>query len=234
MKTDSLTEELIELCTEMARCRRCQLPKDYGPQLKVPFSGYRPGGVCFVQINPGHIGSLSEAEIKQRYKSEYGRSTARQKAKSTRALSSAQRAFVASPTRAAYESYRERLLQAIQKWGWPPGKYVKVLEAHGVRLENVAVINLAQCPVPQDSYSKTQLQTCWQTWTRRQLEILAPKIVIAQGKQVFQFLEQQTLPPGTSLIEGVHHADRRSSTIRTKMLHRVNKETAAMSSSLIA
>ena len=206
----------------ISACRECNLTKGYFPQLRPPGPGYHLGGVVFVQINPGHIGSMTEEQIDKRYKSEYGRKTARWKASDTRKLMRLQKAFVQDPTTAAYNNMRDAFMESMANvWGWPPGKYGKTIEAHSVTLQDIAVLNLAQCPVPNDSYRQKQLWICWNKWGYRQLKILQPSLLVAQGKQVFEFLMNQELPAGVRIIEGLHHAERRSLKTKNEVLDKV-------------
>jgi len=228
----SLDTEWHGCCRKIAKCRACGLPCGYRPRPFVPPVGYRRGGICFVQINPGHIGTLTATEIKQRYLSEYGRALALRKVEAAKRLHHARESYVEAGTRAAsaLQVYREELLSQMREaWGWPPGAYGRMIEAHGVELDQVAVINLAQCPVPRDGYRRRHLETCWQRWTCHLLECLAPAIVIAQGRQVSQFLSCHELPGTPRLLEGVHHASRASRTSRDSTLAQLRAAIAPTS-----
>jgi len=85
-------------------------------------------------------------------------------------------------------------------------------------------LNLAQCPVPDDKYKDKQLQRCWNKWGYNQLEMLRPSLIVAQGKQVYGFLTQNGLPSEIQLVEGVHHADRRNSTVKDRLLENVHRQ----------
>ncbi|OGP87423.1 MAG: hypothetical protein A2156_13380 [Deltaproteobacteria bacterium RBG_16_48_10] len=61
--TDVNMKELTDLYSRMCTCRECQLPKGYYPQLRPPGPKYQVCGIVFVQINPGHIGSMSSQQI---------------------------------------------------------------------------------------------------------------------------------------------------------------------------
>ena len=95
----------------------------------------------FVQINPGHIGSLKEDEIARKYSTRYARSIATRKATDTRKLLSLQEEFVRNPGDSTYNRMGEAFLFSMREvWGWPPGKYGSTIEAHGVALERIAVV----------------------------------------------------------------------------------------------
>ena len=206
-------------------CGECDLPSGYFPQLRPPGPGYRLGGMVFVQINPGHIGSLTDQQINKRYKSEHGRKTARMKVKDTKRLNTLQKTFINGTSSDAYTNMREAFMESMATvWGWPPGNYGKTIEAHGVLLNDVAVMNLAQCPVPNDGYKSKQLQRCWNKWGYRQLEILQPSLIVAQGKQVYGFLIEKDLPSDIQVVEGLHHADRRSRKTKDRLLEYVRSQ----------
>ena len=209
----------------MGACRECELPTGYFPQLRPPGPGYHLGGMVFIQINPGHIGSLTEQEINKRYKSDYGRKTARIKVKDTKHLNKLQKTFINEASSDAYKNMRKPFMDSMAiVWGWPPGNYGKTIEAHGVSLKDVAVMNLAQCPVPNDVYKSKQLQRCWNKWGYQQLEILQPSLIVAQGKQVYGFLIEKDLPPDIQVVEGLHHADRRSRKTKDRLLKYVRSQ----------
>lgn len=212
-------KQLMTMYTQVCRCRECHLPAGYCPQLRPPGPNYRPGGVVFLQINPGHIGSMTDQEIARRYRTAHAQAVAKEKAAVTGHLLGLQTSFLASPTATAYDRMRDAFLNAMSRvWGWPPGKYGKTVEAHGVALHSVAMANLAQCPVPDDAYGKAQLDRCWSKWTAPLLALLAPSVVVAQGKQVFDFLSAHRMPLGIRVAEGLHHADRRSADIKARVL----------------
>jgi len=67
-------------------------------------------------------------------------------------------------------------------------------------------------------YRRAQLERCWTQWTRRLIELLAPSRLVAQGRQVQDFLGRHELPSGITVIPGVHHASRESWTVRDTTL----------------
>jgi hypothetical protein len=220
--TDVNMKELTDLYSRMCTCRECQLPKGYCPQLRPPGPKYQVCGIVFVQINPGHIGSMSSQQIARRYSTENTRNIAMQKAQETRQLVNIQEEFVRNPGDVTYRRMRDAVLRSIsERWGWPPGKYGSTIRAHGVPLETTTVINLVQCPVPGDSYRRRQLDLCWSKWTSTMLRLLQPAVVVAQGKQVWNFLHNRQLPSGTMLLEGLHHADRRSREVKEQLFSAV-------------
>ena len=134
-------------------------------------------------------------------------------------LNKLQKIFIHEASAETYEYMREAFMESMSKvWGWPPGKYGKTIEAHGVELNDIAVMNIAQCPAPTDSYKSKQLQRCWNKWGYQQLEILQPSLIVAQGKQAYNFLMETGLPSQIQVVEGMHHADRRSRKRKDQLL----------------
>jgi len=216
--TDVNMTELRDLYAQICVCCDCQLPQGFCPQLRPPGPNYKPGGVAFVQINPGQVGSLSDQKI-AKYRTENARNIATRKATDTRQLLSLQEEFVKNPSDTTYERMRTAFFTSMSElWGWPPGKYGSTIEAHGVSLEAVAFLNLAQCPVPDDSYRRHQLDLCWSKWTSRMLMLLRPAVIVAQGKQAWDFIRGRQLPLDATLVEGLHHADRRSREVKEGLL----------------
>lgn len=222
MSSSGLKKELIELWQEILKCNHCELPTDYTPQFRPVGSSYMSGGVVFVQINPGHIGYLSDNEIKKKYKRESSRQRARDKQKKTTELIKLETKFSKNPSIEHMCSLTAKYKDAMRKhWGWPPGKYYKTIEKHGAKFDDIAVINLAQCPIPNDKYSKKHFSNCWQIQTKKLLAILKPKIIVAQGKVVLNFLKKRQLGNGVLLIEGVHHASRESNEVKNNRFNDV-------------
>lgn len=221
---EATMNELHDVYVRICACRECGLPDGCCPQLRPPGPKYRPGGVVFVQINPGHTGSMTAREIELKYVRQHDREIARRKATNTQKLISLQSQFVQSPGDETYETMRDGFLNSMsQHWGWPPGKYGATIRAHGVSLDEIAIINLAQCPVPDNSYQRHQLERCWTKWTSQLLTHLQPCVIVAQGTQVWDFLRSRTLPVKATLVEGVHHADRKSNEDKQRRLLRVRE-----------
>ena len=145
--------------------------------------------------------------------------------KDEKRLNKIQKTFINEASAETYENMREAFMESMTTvWGWPPGNYGKTIEAHGVSLNDVAVMNLAQCPVPNDAYKSKQLQRCWKKWGYQQLEILQPALIVAQGKQVYGFLIEKDLPSDIQVVEGLHHADRRSRKTKERLLEYVRSQ----------
>lgn len=222
MASIKMQEHLIDLWRDIFICRHCNLPDDYTPQFHPLGNLYQENGILFAQINPGHIGRLTDTEIKQRYKNESSRQKARYKKEITSELLSLQNSFSKSPSSQNLKLLNTGYLKAVNiVWGWPPGKYSKTIEKHGVNIDKVALINLAQCPVPKDKYTKQHFSNCWQLHTKRLLEILKPKLIVAQGKASLNFLQKQDLESGIALVEGNHHASRQSNEVKNHIFNNV-------------
>jgi hypothetical protein len=222
---DSIDKKLIPVFKKIARCDACSLPKGYTPVLRPRGRKYEQGGIVFIQINPGHIGRLTDAQIRRKYKSKYSRSIVIKKASDTDELLRLQNDFIKKPTQKTYKVFQTKYLYSMTElWGWPPGKYGKTIEQHGVKLDSIAVINIAQCPIPDDKYSNKFFTTCWENWTYNLIDILQPSLIVAQGNTVYKFLQKQALPNNVKLVLGVHHASRQKNKLKEKAFREVKKK----------
>jgi hypothetical protein len=218
----NLQNDLIKIWKDIFKCSRCALPDDYTPQFRPVGTGYQAGGVLFAQINPGHIGCLTPNEIEQRYKRESSKQKAQHKKEVTSELICLQNTFSESPRIENWNQLNLAYNNAICNiWGWPPGKYLSTIEKHGVNIGEVALINLAQCPVPKDKYTKLIFSNCWKLHIKRLLDALKPRIIVAQGKATFNFLKEHDLNRSITLIEGNHHASRQSNETKKHIFHKV-------------
>ncbi len=222
--SNELNIQLMNLWEEIFSCRDCGLPEGYSPQFRPIGVNYEIGGIAFAQINPGHICTLSEEGIQERYKRENSRKLAREKVGSTNDLVEVQNFFIESPSTSTWQKLCDGYRHAMRHiWGWPPGKYFQMVEKHGVNFDTVAIINLAQCPVPNDKYTNTYFTSCWSKWTHKLIGTLRPKTIVAQGKAAYNFLLQQDLPVKMTVVEGIHHASRQSDEAKQKVFDRVKQ-----------
>jgi len=220
----NIRNDLIKLWKEIFNCRHCNLPEDYTPQFRPLGNSYQKNGVLFAQINPGHIGSLTRAEIEQRYKQDQSRQIAHNKQKVTSELLQLQNTFLNKPTLHNWDLLNSAYSKAVcQVWGWPPGKYGTTIKKHDASINEIALINIAQCPVPKDKYTKMHFSNCWQLHTKRLIETLKPRLIIAQGKASFNFLRKQNLTCSIILVEGNHHASRQSNEIKNQIFNNVRR-----------
>jgi len=220
-----LDKKLMSFWTRILKCNHCQeLPDDYYPQFRPVGKKYKVGGVAICQINPGHIGQLTEEVINARYKSENNRKRAMLKQSTANHLTELQKHFTDNPTSETWKALCVDYGEAMSNvWGWPPGKYRKTIERHGASLESVAIVNLMQCPVPRDRYSNKLLSACWSERTLGLLEILQPKIIVGQGKTVLRFLRKQQMAWHVTLLEGVHQASRASKEKNQQLFDKTRK-----------
>lgn len=204
------------------RCRFCGLPERQRPQIRPVGKLYRPGGVTFFQINPGYIGGTTKSEVRSKYKSVGNRNLALRKIEMTKYLQSVQEEFLESPSARRWDVLCKKYFGIMREfWGWPPGKYAKTIEEHGIGLDSVSIVNLAQCPVWHDAYSKKLLNNCWENRTSQLLKILQPRIIVAQGKTVFDYLEAKLHSNWPKILQGVHHASRASSEEKQRLFNKV-------------
>jgi hypothetical protein len=211
--------KLIELYMQVSKCRECKLPANCRPQLRPPGPNYKKGGIVFVQINPGYIGVMDKSEIQKKYKREKSQLLAEMKIMEANESLKVQEQFLKTPSWDNYSRLVEQLQKARNSWGWPEGKFRKTIEEHGVELKDVAIINLAQCPVENNKFEKI-LKPCFEKWFLEMMNCLEPVALVAQGKEVFNFLNKADVPQGLKLIEGVHHAFRGSNEIKQGILNK--------------
>ena len=205
-------------------CRECCLPKGFIPQIRPVGLDYDRGNIVFMQINPGQIGRLTEKQIKERYKTERNRVIARLKHKTSNHLMDLQKQFLSKPNNLTWKILCEAYGKACSDvWGWLPGSYGKTIEKHGVNLNEIAVVNIAQCPVPDDNYGNHFLLKCWSKRTKRLLEILEPRIIVAQGKTVLRFLNKYLNTDDYIIVEGVHHSSRMSNAEKQSLFSQTQK-----------
>ena len=221
MKKNDLNN-LIDLYVKIRDCDECGLPEKCRPQLRPPGPEYKKGGVVFVQINPGYIGVMNDKEVQMKYKSESNRNVAREKMKHTKEFLKVQKEFFKSPSLENFKLLVDHFHASRNFWGWPPGKFRKTIEGHGVDLKDVAIINLAQCPVENNQYRKI-IVTCYNKWFREMISQLRPATIVSQGKVVKKILEKVDLPDGIRLVEGIHHGSRRSDLEKKDVMNRARK-----------
>ena len=225
MPVDTLNKKLIEFWTNTLRCRFCNLPKGYRPQFRPVGKLYRPGGVVFLQINPGYIGGTTKSEIRTKYKSERNRDLSLRKLEMTKYLQDVQEEFLEYPSTRTWDFLCTEYFGVMREiWGWPPGRYARTIEAHGVELDSIAIVNLAQCPVRDNDYNKEFLKKCWKKRTFELLSILRPAIIVAQSKTVFDYCKDLkaslSMNGEPTVLQGVHHASRASSEEKQRLFNK--------------
>lgn len=221
--SNTVVEQLIYFWNDVGACRRCNLPEGFMPQVRTLGDNYRPGGVVFMQINPGNIGSTDEKELHGRYRSPVWINKASQKREGAKRIFSLQDEFYRLKTVDSFQELNSDIKKQMKYiWGRSPGEFVGTIERHGVRFEDVCVLNLAQCAIPNDKYTKKMLTTCYDLNTKKLIEILNPKYVVAQGRQVYKFLSKK-LDEKFTLIEGVHQSSRVSNAEKDRIFLEVKK-----------
>lgn len=217
-----MKEKLIDFWTETLHCGLCKLPQGFRPQFRPIGKLYQPGGVVFLQINPGYIGSATKSEIRSKYISARNRDLALKRRERTKYLQDLQKVFLDSPSEGTWDVLCTQYFVVMRElWGWPPGKYAKTIEKHGVELDSISIVNLAQCPTRDNAYDKQLLDNCWKSRTFDLLSILQPGIIVAQGKTVFKYLEAKPHSNRFKILMGVHHSSRASSEDNQRLFHNV-------------
>lgn len=140
----------------------------------------------------------------------------------TKYLQDVQKEFLESPSAGTWDVLCSQYFQVMREfWGWPPGKFAKTIEEHGIELDSISIVNLAQCPVWGDAYDKRLLNNCWESRTSELLSILQPGIIVAQSKTVFDHLKEKLHSIGPKILQGVHHASRASSEEKQRLFHKI-------------
>lgn len=217
---DSLLEKLVDFWKSVLPCRECKLPKGCIPQVRTVGENYKFGGILFLQINPGNIGSTDEEELCSRYiNNPHWLEKARAKRAGGIKIFELQSSFSAMKNVQSFVALNNEIKHQMRTlWGRERGQFSSTIEQHGVRFEDVCVLNLAQCAAPKDNYTRKMISTCYSRHTSRLLKILRPKYVVAQGSQVFDFMKSAVKDRSFSIIQGVHQSSRASNADKALIL----------------
>jgi hypothetical protein len=108
---------------------------------------------------------------------------------------------------------------------WGRGRFIDFIHACGVRLDDVALANIAWCATAGDKYPSGMLKTCFDLHTGQLIKGLDPTAVVLAGSSVWPFAQHvATLLPGARVIKTIHYANRGSSAERSAELGRVRSE----------
>jgi len=157
-----LTGAALGIARQSVNCSSCFtfLPLTRaGISLPQPFavgSGYRPGGVAVVGINPG---ASADGGYKERRKHALDK-------------------FAAGDD-AALEEYWDALASDAENY-WNP-RYLARLRSLRLNLSELLVGNLALCATAENKYPKPMLRNCWASHTASVLQNYAPGTVILMG-----------------------------------------------------
>ena len=94
---------------------------------------------------------------------------------------------------------------------WGRGRFARFfLEGARLRLEQLALLNLAWCATQSNEYPPEMLHACFSRHTRRLLQALAPELVILSGSATHSFAEavRQALPNARTHCT-LHYAHRK-------------------------
>lgn len=67
-------------------------------------------------------------------------------------------------------------------WG-RNGKFIKFFNAISVKIDTIALLNVAWCATKGDKYPTPMLNECWSRFTRRTIAALAPTQIVACGEK---------------------------------------------------
>lgn len=80
---------------------------------------------------------------------------------------------------------------------------------HGLRVDRLALVNVAWCATDKDQYPRTMLHRCWEMHTAGWLREVNPELVILSGTEIHRFQAQiAQLMPGVRTVETFHYAHR--------------------------
>ena len=122
--------------------------------------------------------------------------------------------------------------QCIPKWGKPPGKFIKFYtEGMGLRLNDIALSNVAWCADAKNNWPPAMLSTCFKKYTSKLLKITKPDIIILSGAGTHKFGSKINVTgQHCEVIKTLHYAHREGYERETKELERVKHEIAYIKS----
>lgn len=209
---NSLLFKLYTLYKEMINCDLCSKLHNIKvgrPQLRPIGDNYHNSRILFLQINPGNLGSLTDEEIKEY--SEPKRKIIYKIKEGEKVLRQLSEKFMENNSFEIFIELHKEYINVLKTLsGHVKGKLNQVITNHGVTLDDVALLNLAHCPTTNNKYPKGLLKNCYNNWTKKIIDLLQPKVIVAQGKETFIFISELLNFGNIKIIEGVHHASRQS------------------------
>ncbi|MDB4529127.1 hypothetical protein N9193_04410 [Pseudomonadales bacterium] len=98
---------------------------------------------------------------------------------------------------------------------WGRGKLVRFIQAHGLDLEEIAIVNIAWCSTLGNQYPKAMLSHCFEKHTLAWIKELDPNKVILSGTNTHGFSDviQRSIPK-VEIYPGYHYAHRPNTAAR--------------------
>ncbi len=194
-----MTEELEKLAKGVVFCSACfedgKLHKSYVdlPQPRYIGPGYWSvsNRIAFVMLNPGAgKADCRNAELKQhieRFKN---------------SEESLQEVFSGQRQHMPY---------------WSGGKLISFIEKHGLKVDDLALVNIAWCATQKNKYPKWMLRKCFKLHTSVWLKNLKPNTVILSGTASHDFKDPiQSLLPQAQIFTSYHYAYRPPNAIKAE------------------
>ncbi len=110
--------------------------------------------------------------------------------------------------RAGLERVFEHQRFDIPRWG--RGRFLSFIEASGLKLDDIALANIAWCGTSGNRYPQEMLSTCFERYTGPLLEILSPDLVVLAGDPAHKFANKvQLRAPRAVIVCAPHYAHRK-------------------------
>ena len=186
------------ICRKAVRCRRCfvdQFGKPAGIDLAQPrwigpkYWKARPR-VILVLLNPGAGNSPGKRERSKPF---------------LRILEEYRDGTVGLSELFEFEK------RHMQGWGTPPGRFVRFyIEGLRLDLDEVAFANVAWCAEAKNKYPPAMLNLCFNTHTKRLIQILSPNVIVLSGNKTHRFSQEISMSlPNATVIQTLHYAHRK-------------------------
>lgn len=92
---------------------------------------------------------------------------------------------------------------------WGRGRFSRFLVADGLKLDDIAFMNLAWCATAENINPMQMSETCFDRFTQAALGALAPDIVVLSGSASHRFAGRiENSCTGASIVKTLHYAHR--------------------------
>jgi hypothetical protein len=124
--------------------------------------------------------------------------------------------------------------QYIPQWGTPPGRFVRFyMDGMGLKLDSIALVNIAWCSDVHNRYPKRMLSQCFRVHTIGLLQNIYPDMVVLSGVATHDYANEiRRVLPNCRVVKTWHYAHRKRQQAERIELLRVKNEIATCKSSL--
>ena len=92
---------------------------------------------------------------------------------------------------------------------WSGGRLIRFVQAHGLDMDELALVNMAWCATKDNKYPSRMLSTCLANHTLEWLRVLAPNTIILSGTATHGFEEDMRRAlPWSRVLKAYHYAHR--------------------------